>query len=64
MRVQCKQCKRLFDIEDKSMSGIRPSSYLCPSCIDKDSKIGAGSAAGLMVVLIIIRKIIRFILKR
>ena len=61
MELKCRKCGRYYEVEEKTMAKIRPSSYLCPDCRDKGEKIGVGIGAGL---LIFCGAIYRFFIKR
>lgn len=50
MEVKCKACGRIYEIEEKELAGIRPSSYLCPSCRDKGGKGCLGALASVVVI--------------
>lgn len=50
MEAKCKICGRIYEIEEKKLRAIRPSSYLCPLCRDKGGKVGTGLGATLLFI--------------
>lgn len=59
MVVYCRECGRAREVPEKRFMKIRPSTYLCPKCMDKDGKIGAGVLGVLAVTAGILRKLIK-----
>lgn len=51
MYVKCKNCGRIHEVKGRKLSGIRPSNYLCKSCIDNGVKISVGVIGGLFAVV-------------
>lgn len=50
MDNKCKACGRMYEIQEKPVAWIRPSSYLCPYCRDKGGKIGTALGLALLTL--------------